>query len=75
MHGNSANLLRPDTPRSINVEAFGAEVISTEASAGTYVAALSGHRLDLAILLSLSDREWLRAILILIFILNFLFCI
>jgi hypothetical protein len=34
------NLLRPDTPRLVRVEAFGAEVLSTEAYADACEAAL-----------------------------------
>ena len=44
----------------VRVEAFGAEVLSTEVSAGTCVAAEHGHSFDLAILLSSSGRERLR---------------
>jgi hypothetical protein len=43
--------LGPDTPRSVRVGAFGAEDQSTEAAAGTCVAALRGHSLNLAMLL------------------------
>jgi hypothetical protein len=51
-----ASVLRPDTPRSVRVEAFGAEVLLTEASADACKAALLAvsSRID-----SPSDAGWI----------------